>query len=787
MALFARLFVLFLCLGLTAELPCAAAEWSGARWIDEAVEEAIESGQIPGAVALVGQGDRILHHRAYGNRTVAPGKQPMRLDTIFDCASLTKVVATTPSIMKLVEQGKVRLRDRVTQYIPEFADGRSSITVRQLLTHTSGLRPDLDLEPEWEGYETGIVKSYKEVPQARPDQRFIYSDINFILLAEIVSRVSGQRIHEYAAENVFAPLGMDDTGYVPDAALRDRIAPTTRMPDGTILQGIVHDPTTRYMGGVAGHAGMFSTAADLSRYARMMLHEGRLEDVRLLSPLSVDAMTRTQTPEGVPARGLGWDLHSPYASVRGDLYPGDSYGHTGYTGTSLWIDPGTDSYVILLTNRAHPTDSGSVVSLRSRVSSIVAAAISSDAAASPTTENRRATRRTDGPRNGQVLTGLDVLVRDGFAPLAGKRVGLITNHTGIDRVRRRGVDLFAQADNLELAAVFTPEHGLDGVFDQEHVADAKLDQIPVYSLYQPGRRRPTAEMLQGLDALVFDIQDIGARFYTYSTTMAYALEEAAKADIEFWVLDRPNPITGTRIEGPVIEDELRSFIGYLRIPVRHGMTMGELARFHNETENLGADLHVVAMEAWDRAMWFDETGLPWVNPSPNMRTLQQALLYPGVALLEGLRNYSVGRGTDTPFEFVGADWIDGEALARELASVGSLGVYPMERTPDASNFKGTSIEGVALQVLDRERFRSLDAGLALAEALGRLYATRIDWDRTGGWIGRSGTVDELASGAAGREILETWRESSERFRSARRPFLLYPEPDAQQPRDSALD
>ena len=762
------------CLFIVFAISVTAAEWRGSAFLDSVIEESIAAGQIPGAVALVGQGDRILHHRAYGNRSLVPTEEPMRLDTIFDCASLTKVVATTPSILQLVEQGKVRLQDRVTHYIPEFSDGRSSITVRQLLTHTSGLRADLDLEPEWEGYETGIVKSYAEVPEARPGERFIYSDINFILLAEIVSRVSGLRINEFAQQQVFEPLGMRDTTFVPDPKLRDRIAPTTRLADGTLLHGVVHDPTTRFMGGVAGHAGMFSTAADLSRYVRMMLGEGRLGDVRLLSPLAVKAMTRPQTPENIPARGLGWDINSRFSSIRGDLFPAGSYGHTGYTGTSIWIDPGTDSYVILLTNRAHPSDSGSVVSLRSRVSSIVAAAVSSREGSTQQSDVGPTDTGSQREPLTQVLTGLDVLVRDGFAPLAGKRVGLITNHTGIDRFHRRGADLFAGAENLELAAVFTPEHGLDGVLDQEHVADSQLQaRIPVHSLYQPGRRRPTPEMLAGLDVLVFDIQDIGTRFYTYSTTMAYALEEAAKAGLEFWVLDRPNPITGIHVEGPVMEDDLRSFIGYLQIPLRHGMTMGELARFHNHNAKLGADLHVVKMEGWDRNMWFDETGLPWVNPSPNMRTLSQALLYPGVALLEGLRNYSVGRGTDTPFEFVGADWIDGRRLADELSPSRHLSVYPVRRTPNASNFNGQEIDGLALQPLDRDRFQSVETGLQIALALARLHADRIDWDRTRAWIGDAEAVQQMAAGEAPEKILSRWRQASEEFKARVRPLLIY--------------
>ncbi|MEZ5392806.1 MAG: DUF1343 domain-containing protein [Bryobacterales bacterium] len=582
-------------------------QWRGSPILDRVVEEEIAAGTMPGAVVLVGQGDRILHHRAYGDRSILPSREPMRLDTIFDCASLTKVVVTAPSILMLIEDGRLRLDEKVTKYLPGFRGGDSPITVRQLLTHTSGLRPDLDLEPAWSGYETGIERAYREVPIAQPDQRFIYSDINFILLGEIVHQLSGMPLEEFARQRIFEPLGMRESMFRPPATLLDRIAPTEKLADGTLLWGVVHDPTSRYMGGVAGHAGLFATAADLARYCRMMLHRGRLGNLRLLSPLGVAAMTRAQTPPDLPARGLGWDINSPFASNRGDLFPLGSFGHTGYTGTSLWLDPSTDAYVVLMTNRVHPRVSTSVVSLRSRVASVVAAAVDPPAVARP---------QTSAPTEvaPEVLTGLDVLVRDRFAQLEGKRVGLITNPTGVDRRGRRGADLFLSATNLTLAALLTPEHGLEAKLDQEVIDDSMYKGVPVYSLYQGDRRRPTQQMLANLDAIVFDIQDIGARFYTYTTTMAYAMEEAAKAGVPFYVLDRPNPITGLHPEGPVLDPALRSFIGYFAMPVRHAMTAGELAQMYNGERNIGAELHVIEMEGWRRSMWFDETGLPWVNP-----------------------------------------------------------------------------------------------------------------------------------------------------------------------------
>ena len=714
---------------------------------------------------LVGQGDRVLHHRAYGDRSILPSRKPMRLDTIFDCASLTKVVVTAPAILMLVEEGRLRLDDRVTKYLPEFNRGSSRITVRHLITHSSGLRADLDLEPVWSGYETGVQKAYREVPVARPGERFLYSDVNFILLAEIVRQLSGKRIDEFARERIFEPLGMRESMYLPPATMLERIAPTEKLPDGTLLHGVAHDPTTRYMGGVAGHAGMFSTAADLAKFCRMMLNQGVHAGRRVLSPMGLAAMTRPQSPSGLPERGLGWDIDSPYASSRGDLFPIGSYGHTGYTGTSLWLDPSSKAFVVLLTNRVHPTTSTSVVSLRSRLASAVAAAIEPRAASAATVKTSKS----------QVLTGLDVLVRDGFALLEGKRVGLIANRTSVDRLGRSSLDLLMAAPNVTLEAILTPEHGLEAELDQSVIGDSTHAGVPVYSLYQGNRRRPTSEMLDGLDALVFDIQDIGARFYTYTTTMAYAMEEAARAGLPFYVLDRPNPITGLAPGGPVLDEDLRSFIGYFPMPVRHAMTSGELALMYNDANHIGADLHVVEMEGWRRSLWFDQTGLPWIDPSPNIRTLNQALLYPGIAILEGMRDYSVGRGTDTPFEFVGASWMDAPRIAGALNELGLEGVrvYPVRRTPSSSRFANVEIPGIQIVVTDRDRFSSLRFGLELASAIMRVHPSEVTLGETLKLIGHRETMEALERGADSREIWANWEARVREFEAIRARYLLY--------------
>ena len=770
-------------LGAANGFAAAGAELSAK--LEAVLERAVAEGKTPGAVLLVAERGKVLYRKAHGSRSLEPERWPMEVDTIFDCASLTKVLVTAPAVMMLVEEGRLRLIDRVTKHLPEFSGGKSPITVKQLLTHFSGLRPDVDLEPEWSGYETGIQKAYDEVPIVEPGSRFIYSDINYILLAEIVRKISGKPLDEFARERIFEPLGMTETRFRPAANLLPRIAPTERLPDGTLLHGTVHDMTTRYMGGVAGHAGLFSTADDLGRFAQMMLNGGRLGDARVLSPLTLAKMTSPQSPPAHPAlRGLGWDIDSPYSSTRGDLLPSASYGHTGYTGTSMWIDPITQTYIILLTNRVHPVIKTSVVDLRSHVANVVAGTIEDGDADSlriaygASHRRRRAmAARYRAPRRAPVLTGLDVLLRDQFKPLEGRRVGLITNHTGIDRRRRRNVDLFAQAANVELKAVLTPEHGLDGARDQANIPDAtdRATGVPVYSLYRQDTRRPTAKMLEGLDALVFDIQDIGARFYTYATTMAYAMEEAAKHDIAFYVLDRPNPITGRVVEGPVLDEENRSFIGYFPMPVRHGMTVGELAAMFNAERKIGADLRVVKMEGWRRDSWFDETGLPWVDPSPNIQTLDQALLYPGIALLESLPNYSVGRGTATPFLFFGADWLDAEALLARLrrANLPGVAFYSAYRTPRTSRFAGETIPGIQINVLDRDGLQSTRVGLEIASALYDLHRDRIDLDRTTKLIGDAETIEGLKAGRKAVSLWVDWQKQRAEFIALRAPYLLY--------------
>lgn len=773
-----------LILGAALALSTLAAQttFPAAKALDDTIQQAIEQNRAPGAVLLIGHEGKVVYRKAYGNRAVVPQSEPMTLDTIFDCASLTKVIATTSSLMKLFEEGRFRLNDRITDYIPEFQNGKSEITIRNLFTHFSGLQPDVPLKEPWTGYETGIKLADTFRPAGPPSTRYVYSDINFILLGELVHRLSGKTVAAYSRENIFLPLGMKDSMFQPPASLIPRIAPTER-PTKTAapLRGIVHDPTARNMGGIAGHAGLFSTADDLARFAQMMLNGGTLDGVRLFSPLTVAKFTEPQSPPDQPIlRGLGWDIDSPHSGNRGELFPIGSYGHTGFTGTSIWIDPVSKSYVILLANNVHPDLRPALTPVRGKIATIAAAAVGITAQqVALTGYNETLTGpglRRQVQRNGATLTGLDVLASQNFAPLANKTIGLITNQSGLSATGARNIDLMKKA-GVKIGAIFSPEHGFLGVEDRPGISDTvdPTTDIKVYSLYG-ATNRPTAQMLGGLDALVFDIQDVGVRFYTFETTMLYSMEAAAKAGIPYYILDRPNPITGVRVEGPMLDSKHISFVGYAAgEPVRHGMTMGELARFYNAEFHLGANLTVIPMQDWNRGDWFDSSNLTWINPSPNMRSLNAAMLYPGLCFLETPRNMSMGRGTAAPFEQIGSDFIAGRELAHYLnmREIPGVRAYATAFTPTESNFKGKRIEGVRFVITNRELLNATRLGLEVAVAIEKLYPGKIDWKVTGRLIGSDDVIKRIQALEDPRIIEESYQEAVESFVEKRKAFLLY--------------
>jgi uncharacterized protein YbbC (DUF1343 family)/CubicO group peptidase (beta-lactamase class C family) len=776
-----------------AQVPRPLSAFDSARLarIADLVNEAIAARQIPGAVVMVGRGDQVTYRQAFGNRSIEPTVEAMTLDTVFDLASLTKVVATTTSVMILVEEGRLRLSDRVATHIPGFERyGKSDITVRHLLTHVSGLRPDLDMSMEFASYDEAISRAIEEIPTSAPGERFVYSDINFFLLGEIVHRVSGTALDQFCRTRIFEPLGMHDTMFKPPASLVPRIAPTEKctqygwpcdQPGGAVLRGVVHDPTARRMLGVAGHAGLFSTAADLGIFCRMLLDGGRSGAVRILSPMTVAKMTSPVSLPGGQVRGLGWDMDSSYSSNRGELLPLGSFGHTGWTGTSLWIDPLTKTWIVFLSNRVHPDGKGDATPVRARIATVVGSAI-----ISPPPDAVRTARLTGGDFGAAgpapearvadvpVLNGIDVLRAENFRLLQGQKVGLVTNHTGRAITGETTIDLLAKAPDVKLVALFSPEHGIRGAVDEE-VASSRDEKtgLPIYSLYGEVTR-PTAQMLEGIDALVFDIADVGVRFYTYETTMAYVMEEAARRKIKMVVLDRVNPIDGFRIEGPTLDKALLSFVGYFPMPVRHGMTMGELAKLFNGENKIGADLTVVPVKGWKRAQWFDETGAPWVNPSPNMRNMNEATLYPGICLIEST-NVSVGRGTDTPFEHLGAPWMDGPKLAAVLNARRLPGVrfYPTTFTPTTSKFKGELCSGVFMIVTDRSALEPVRLGVEVASAIYKQHATAFEIDKMLRLLGSAKVLQRIKLGEDAAGIAASWSNDEGLWRLLRAKYLIY--------------
>jgi uncharacterized protein YbbC (DUF1343 family)/CubicO group peptidase (beta-lactamase class C family) len=717
--------------------------------IDFVVQRGLESNSMPGAVVLVGYQGKIVFLKAYGDRQLQPEKVAMTVDTVFDMASLTKPVATATSVMQLVEQGKIKLSDPVSQYIPEFAaNGKQAVTVYQLLTHQGGLIPDNSIKDYRDGPDKAMERIYELKLYYEPGTRFVYTDVGFILLAEIVKRVTGQSVHEYSAENLFQPLGMKETGYLPAIELKKRAA-TTQQREERWMQGEVHDPRAYALEGVAGHAGLFSTAEDLAIYAQAMLNQGSYAGVRILKPETIDIMTRGYPVEDV-VRGLGWDVLSRYSSNRGDFFSRRAFGHGGFTGTSLWIDPGQNLFVIFLSNRVHPDGKGSVNSLAGRIGTIAAAAINER----PVSQSAATVAASDDLA---VLTGIDVLQKDQFKSLKGLKIGLITNHTGLSRDGKSTVQILNDAPDVQLVTLFSPEHGFAGKLDVSKIGDSTDDKtgLKIFSLYGK-TRTPTPESLQGLDALVFDIQDIGTRFYTYISTMGNSMQAAKKQGIKFIVLDRPNPINGVDFAGPVLDEGTQSFVGYHRIPVRHGMTVGELARLFN------------------REMYFDETGLTWVNPSPNMRNLNEAVFYPGIGLLE-TTNLSVGRGTDTPFEWIGAPWLDGKQLARQLNQSGLPGVrfVPVQFTPESSKFVGELCGGVNFLITDRRQFQSVRTGLEVAHQLRQIFPDQWETKNLNRLLANERVFDAILASKTVSQIRALYQEDLAEFAVRRAKYLLY--------------
>jgi uncharacterized protein YbbC (DUF1343 family) len=724
--------------------------------VDAAILAAIDAGKMPGCVLVVGRHDEVLLRKAYGSKALVPLRAPMTLDTVFDLASLTKPLATSTSIMILAERGKIDIHAPASRYVPELAR-LPAFTVEQLLTHTSGLPAATPISDyalstldDHSATMRKLGESLEGKLKAQPGERFLYSDVGFIVLEEIVRRRAGRSLATFAKEEVFMPLGMVDTGYLPGPELRERAAPTEQR-DGHFMQGDVHDPRAWAMGGVAGHAGLFSTADDLALFARAMLGHGALDGKRIVGEKTFDDWTaRRDTSSG--GRALGWDKDSRFATHRSTLLSPRAFGHGGFTGTVMWIDPGKDLYVVFLSNRVHPDGKGAVNPLVAEV-----ATLAIDAS--------------------ETKTGIDVLRAESFERLKGAHIGLVTNASARAKDGTSTLDLLraASPSTLTLSAIFSPEHGIQAVAEGK-IADGTYHGVPVYSLYGD-RASPTATTLDGIDTLVFDLQDAGARFYTYASTMKLAMKVASERGLRFVVLDRPNPIGGVEVAGPVLEgarDSGGSFVNHHALPVRHGMTMGELARMFADDGKLDLRLDVVRMQGWMRREYFDHTGLTWTSPSPNLRSVEEVVLYPAVGLLEST-NLSVGRGTETPFEVLGAPYVDGEALARNVKARGipGLAVEEVTFTPKASPHLGKACHGLRLRVTDRSRFEPVRAAVTIALALSELHAA--DWDvhHVDRMLQSKAALDAIKAGKSADDVVATWSAGLAAFKTKRERFLLY--------------
>lgn len=718
---------------------------------EQAIETAIDDGLIPGAVLVIGDPDGVRYRKAFGvHETGKPA--PLKSDAIFDLASVTKPMATAMAIAALIDDGKLSPSDLVGKYLPSYATrGKEKTTIAHLLTHRAGLPPANGMR----NYSGGPAEAMRRIdelkPTRPPGERHVYSDLGYIVLGRIVHRVAGKALAPYIAERIYGRLGLTDTRFNPPSALASRIVPTTKTEDG-YLRGRVHDPRAAALGGVAGHAGLFSTADDLAQLCRVLLNGGAVDGKRVFDATTVRRMmTPSVRSDGRKDRSLMWPLWSVDPRE-----PGSTRRHSGFTGTMVWVDPNYRSFAVLLTSRLQ-VGGANLTPLRQAV------VIAADAAINDTKRE-----------NPAVACGIDVLVNERFASLAGRRVGLITNHTGLDRFGRRTIDLLHDAPNVDLVCLLSPEHGLYGKFDEKvgHAIDPRT-KLKVWSLYGD-TKKPTKQMLADIDTLVFDIQDIGTRYYTYISTMGLAMEAAVEHGKRIVILDRPNPIAPLGARGPLPDSEDLHFIAYHTLPITHGMTVGELAKLFNAERKINADLRVVAMQRWNRALWLDETGRRWVNPSPNMRSLTQATLYPAIGLLE-MTNLSVGRGTDAPFERIGAPYIDGNKLAgvlNRLLPGAGVRFEPLEFTPNASKFKDEKCGGVRIVVTDRNALDPVRTGLTIARVL-HAGSKEFESQKLMTMLRSDAAHAAWKTAKTPADLPATWAIQQASFVNRAKPFLIY--------------
>jgi uncharacterized protein YbbC (DUF1343 family)/CubicO group peptidase (beta-lactamase class C family) len=674
-----------------------------------ALERAVKVAEAPGATACVGTAGTRLFTGATGWRLLGDAPEPATVDTIYDLASLTKVIATTTAVMLLHEQGRLALDAPLATWID--APAFRAITPRHLLTHTSGLPAGRPLHREAANPRAAVAR-IAETPLSRPPgQRRVYSDLGFILLGALVEAVTGERLDAFCRRRIFAPLNMQRTTFNPHPLLWPQCAATEQCAwRGRLMRGEVHDENAHAIGGVSGHAGLFAPVEDVALFC-----EGLLEG-RILARATLEEMLRMDHVPAYPWQGLGWKVDPWRDGSEGYLPARRAFGHTGWTGTSMWVDFDSGFYAVLLSNTCHPS--------RAR-------------------RQNRALRRVFHTavhanwhaHRANAHTGLDRLVWDGFDAVKGKRIAVLTHHAAVDQRGRPLLDVLALEPECIVARVFSPEHGLRGQAEAGEAVGAQRAPVPVTSLYGD-RKRPTRDELRGIELFVVDLQDVGARFYTYMATMRECMAACAEARVPMLVLDRPNPIGGGIAEGPLPE-RVGSLVCAAEVPMRHGMTLGELALlfWRGEFSRPGFEVRVLTVDGWPANLHFDALALPWTPPPPNIPDPKTALLYSGMCLFEGI-NLNEGRGTDRPFAQVGAPWLDAQAILAGLPAEARIGCEleavaytPVAIPGKASNprHQNEACRGIRITVRDAHALRPVTLALALIVAIQRRHPDELKW------------------------------------------------------------
>lgn len=718
-----------------------------------ALEQSVRAAKAPGAVAWVGNADGCLFQGATGLRQRVPEPLPASIDTIYDLASLTKVIATTTAAMLLWESGRLDLDAPLTTWLPHPA--LAAYTPRQLLTHTTGLPAGRPLHLEVDSYDAAVRQIAATPSDWRPGSRRRYSDLGFILLGKVVAAAAGQPFATFCRRRIFAPLNMQRTGFNPPAAWQVNCAATEQCPwRGRIMRGEVHDENAWAIGGISGHAGLFAPAEDIARFCQGML------DGRILRRETLAEMLKMTHVPTYPWQALGWKVDPWRDGAEGYLPFRSAFGHTGWTGTSIWIDFDSGLYTILLSNTCHPSRAHRDNRTLRRVF-------------------HTAVHARYCPTKSNAHTGLDRLVWDEFAPLRGKRVAVLTHQAAVDQLGRPVLDVLALAREVQVTRIYSPEHGLRGQAEAGAKVASERGSTPVISLYGD-RKRPAREELRNVDVFVVDLQDVGARFYTYIATMKECMAACAEARVPMIILDRPNPLGNAVVEGPLPE-RTDSLVCAAEVPTRHGMTIGEIALlfWRSAYSSRGFDVRILSVDGWPNTLRAEALPQPWTPPSPNIPTAETALLYSGMCFFEGV-NLNEGRGTETPFQLIGAPWLDATGVLALLPPEAAIGCTleattytPVVIAGKASSprYKGERCTGIRIRVTDGDRIRPFTLAVALLQSIQARHQGVLEWLPFFDTLAGSGTLrKEIQAGVPVAQIVATCNAANamwERNRPAR--------------------